>query len=167
VAGAAAGLAVLAAIELVAYGGAPPALTTQSALVSPLSVPNLLGLAAGHGGADGAVRGVSQVVLVAIAVAATVAVGLRRERALGALGAVLFGSVLAISWVMPWYLVWALPFLALMRPRVLTPVVVLATCWLTLGSLATLPGVLHAVGYFPTRLATGEANHLEFQRLLR
>lgn len=165
--GAGAAAAVVAAIDLVAFGGALPALTTQSALVTPLSVPNLLGLAAGHGGADAAVRSVSQAVLLVIAVAATVAVGLRRERALTALGLVLFGSVLAISWVMPWYLVWALPFVALARPRVLAPLAVVATCWLTVGSLSTLPGVLHAAGYFPSRLATGEANHLEFQRLLR
>jgi hypothetical protein len=167
IAGAAAAAAALGVLDLVAFGGALPAVTTQSALVNPLSVPNLLGLAAGHGGADHAVRGVAQVVLVAIGVGATIAVGLRRERALGALGVVLFGSVLAIAWVMPWYLVWALPFIAMTRRRVLVPVCVVATCWLTLGGLSTLPGVLHAAGYFPTRLATGEANHLEYQRLLR
>ena len=167
IAGAAVAAAVVGAIDLVAFGGALPALTSQSALVSPLSVPNLLGLAAGHGGADHAVRTVAQVLLVAVGLGATVAVGLRRERALSALGAVLFCSVLALSWVMPWYLVWALPFIALARPRVLVPAAVVATCWLTIGGLSTLPGILHAAGYFPTRLATGQANHLEFQRLVR
>ncbi len=167
IAGAVIVAAVMGVIDLVAFGGALPAITTQSALVSPLSIPNLLGLAAGHGGADGAVRGVAQAVLVAIAVGATIAVGLRRERALGALGIVLFGSLLTISWVMPWYLVWALPFIALTPRRALAPLAVAATCWLTLGGLATLPGVLHSAGYFPTRLATGEANHLEFVRLVQ
>jgi len=167
IAGAAAAAVALGTIDLAAFGGALPALTSQSALVSPLSAPNLLGLAAGHGGADHAVRTVAQALLVAVGVGATVAVGLRRERALTALGAVLFCSVLALSWVMPWYLVWALPFIALARPRVLVPVAVVATCWLTIGGLSTLPGILHAAGYYPTRLATGQANHLEFQRLLR
>lgn len=167
VAGAATAAAVVGAIDLLAFGGALPALSSQAELVSPVSVPNLLGLAAGHGGADGAVRTVAQAALVALAIGATIAVGLRRERVLGALAVVLFGSVLLISWVMPWYLVWALPFLALTRRRVLVALVVAATCWLTLGGLSTLPGVLHAAGYFPTRLATGHANHQTFQRLVR
>jgi hypothetical protein len=166
IAAAAAAIALIV-IDLLAYGGAVPAIASQSALVNPLSVPNLLGLAAGHGGADRAVRIVADGALVAIAVGATIAVGLRRERALSALGALLFCAVLTLAWVMPWYLVWALPFVALARPRALVPWAVVATCWLTIGGLPTLPGILHAGGYFPTRLVTGRANHLEFRRLVR
>jgi len=167
VAGAAAAAAALVALDLLLYGGALPAIASQSALVDPLSVPNLLGLAAGRGGADHAVRMVADGALAAIAAGATIAVGLRRERALSALGVVLFCSVLTLAWVMPWYLVWALPFIALARPRALVPWAVVATCWLTVGGLPTLPGILHAAGYFPTRSATGLANHLEFRRLLQ
>jgi hypothetical protein len=94
-------------------------------------------------------------------------VALRRERALTALGVLLFGSVLALGWVMPWYLVWALPFIALSRPRALAPLAVVATCWLIAGSLPTLPGILHSFHYYPTRLATGTANHLRLVRLVR
>ena len=46
-AGAAAAAAALGAIDLIFYGGALPAIASQSALVNPLSVANLLGLAAG------------------------------------------------------------------------------------------------------------------------
>ena len=42
-----------------------------------------------------------------------------------------------------------------------------ATCWLVVGGLPQLPGILHAFGYYPTRLATGLANHREFVRLVR
>ena len=143
IAGAAAAAAALAAIDLLLYGGALPAIASQSALVDPLSVPNLLGLAAGHGGADHAVRMIADAALVAIAAGATIAVGLRRERVLSALGIVLFCS------------------------RALLPWAVVATCWLTIGGLPTLPGILHAAGYYPTRSATGLANHLEFRRLVR
>ncbi|UTI64471.1 hypothetical protein NBH00_24425 [Paraconexibacter antarcticus] len=165
--GAAAAGALTGLVVLLVYGGALPDVGTQSALVSPLSVPNLLGLAAGHGGADHAVRQAAQAALVLVAGAITVAVGLDRRRALSGLGLLLFASVLALSWVMPWYLVWALPFIALARPRALAPLAVVATCWLTVGGLSTLPGILHSAGYFPTRLATGKANHLEFQRLVK
>jgi hypothetical protein len=80
---------------------------------------------------------------------------------------VLFAAVLTVPWVMPWYLVWALPFVAIGRPRVLVPAVVIATCWLVVGGLPQLPGILHSFGYFPTRLPTGLANHLRFVRLLQ
>lgn len=163
---AAAGVAV-GLVVLLVYGGALPDVGTQSALVSPLSVPNLLGLAAGHGGADHAVRTVAQAAFVLVALAVTAAVAHDRRRSLSGLGLLLFASVLALGWVMPWYLVWALPFIAIGRPRALAPLAVVATCWLTVGGLPTLPGILHSAGYFPTRLATGRANHAEFRRLVR
>jgi hypothetical protein len=73
------------------YGGALPNLRTQGSLVTPLSLPNLLGLGAGHGGADPAVRDWARWLLVAVAAVATGLVAVRRERALAALGA---GAVL-------------------------------------------------------------------------
>ncbi len=165
--GAAAAAAVVGAIVLVAYGGALPDVGAQGALVTPLSVPNLLGLAAGHGGADPAVRAVARTVLLATTVAATAAVAVRRAWALPAIAVVLVAALLTLPWVMPWYLVWALPFLALARPRLVAPLVVVASCWLVVGSLPSLPGILHHFGYFPTRLHTGLVNHREFVRLVR
>lgn len=168
VAGAAAAGVASGLVVLLVYGGALPDISTQGALVTPLSVPNLLGLAAGHGGADAAVRATAQHALVAVALVAAAAVAWRRAWALPAIAVVLFAAVLGLSWVMPWYLVWALPFVALGgRPRVLVPLVVVATAWLTLGGLPQLPGDLHAAGYYPTRLATGKANHDTFERLVR
>jgi hypothetical protein len=162
VAGAATGLLVL-----VAFGGALPDLTTQSSLVTPLSVPNLLGLAAGHGGADAGVRAAAQHAFEALALVATAVVLWRRRWALPAIAAVLFCAVLALAWVMPWYLVWALPFLVLVRGRVGIPVAVVVALWLTLGGIPQLPGVLHWAGYYPTRTHTGLQNHLAFERLVR
>jgi hypothetical protein len=170
VAGAAAAAAAVGLVMAIIYGGALPDVRTQGALVTPLSIPNLLGLAAGHGGADAAVRSVARAVLVVVAVGATGAVGWRRAWALPALGAVLLAAVVTLPWVMPWYLVWSLPFVVLARPRaqvVLAPLVVIATCWLVAGGLPSLPGILHHFGYFPTRLATGLANHREFVRLVK
>jgi hypothetical protein len=167
IAGAAAAAAAAGLIVLVVYGGALPDLRTQGTLVTPLSVPNLLGLAAGHGGADAAVRHTARDVLVLIVLAATAAVAWRRDWALPAIAAVLVGALLTLPWVMPWYLVWALPFLVLLPGRYVAPFVLVATCWLTIGGLPSLPGILHHFGYFPTRLQTGLANHDEFVRLLQ
>jgi hypothetical protein len=167
VAGAAVAAAIVGLVTLTAYGGALPNLKTQGTLVTPLSVPNLLGLAAGHGGADAAVRSVARAAILVIAAAGTAAVAVRRGWALTAIGVVLFCAVITVPWVQPWYLVWALPFVALGRPRALVPVVLVATAWLVIGGLPQMPGILHHFGYFPTRLPTGLANHNEFVRLLQ
>jgi hypothetical protein len=164
--GAAAAAALTGLVMLVFYGGALPNLKTQGTLVTPLSVPNLLGLATGHGGADAAVRSVAREAIVLAAAIGTAATAYRRRWALTAIGSVLFAAVIALPWVMPWYLVWALPFIVVGRPRILVPLALVATVWVTMGGLPSLPGVLHHFGYFPTRLPTGLSNHNTFVRLV-
>jgi hypothetical protein len=154
-------------IDLVVFGGATPDLSTQAALVTPLSLPSLLGLTWGHGGADAAVRSAARAVLEAVVAVAAVRVLLRRDRMLAAMGVVLVAAVLALPWVMPWYLVWGLPFLALAPPRVGAPVAAVAAVWLLAGGLPQEPALLHWAGYFPTRHATGMENHLLLERLVR
>ena len=80
-------------------------------------MPNLLGLAAGHGGADAAVRGAARAVLEVVVVRASRRGPLRRRGRCPRSAVVLVAAVLTLPWVMPWYLVWALPFLALTRAR--------------------------------------------------
>jgi hypothetical protein len=60
---------------------------------------------------------------------------------------------------MPWYLAWSLPFAAIAVPRALVPAAVAACLWLGIGGIPQLPQLLHGAGYFPTRSATGLANH--------
>src|SRR5262249_42422993 len=72
-AGAAAASAVCAVVVTGAFGGHLPAIAQQGRLVTPLSVPNLAGVALGHGGADAAVRGAARAVLLA---GTAIAVGL-------------------------------------------------------------------------------------------
>jgi hypothetical protein len=165
--GAAAAAALTGLAMLVLYGGALPNLKTQGTLVTPLSVPNLLGLAAGHGGADAAVRSLAREAIVVAAAVGTAATAYRRQWALTAIGSVLLAAVVTVPWVMPWYLVWALPFIAVGRPRVLVPLTLVATVWLCIGGLPQLPGILHHFGYYPGRLPTGLANHNEFVRLVQ
>ena len=162
VAGAAVGLVVL-----VAFDGILPAVGTQSALVTPLSIPNLAGLAAGHGGADAVVRQVARDALIVVTVVSWALVAWRRQWAIPALGVVLLCSVFALSWTMPWYLAWALPFAAVARPRVLTPLAVTTCVWLGVAGAPVMPHLIHSLGYFPTRHETGKANHLYVRQLLR
>jgi hypothetical protein len=80
---------------------------------------------------------------------------------------VLLAAVLALSWVMPWYLAWALPFTALGQPRALAPLAVAACLWLGVAGAPQLPQLVHDVGWYPTRSAVGHANHEYEIRLVR
>ena len=135
--------------------------------MTPLSVPNLLGLAAGHGGADAPVRAAGRDALVVAVVAGSALVARRRAWALPAIGLILLAAALSLSWVMPWYLAWSLPFAALATPRALVPLAVAGCLWLGIGGIPQMPKVIHALGYFPTRTSTGMANHLYEKRLVR
>jgi hypothetical protein len=158
-AGAAAAAAATGAMMLMAFGGALPDIGTQSRLVDPLSLPNVIGMLAGHGGADATVRAAARDALYVVVAAAMVLVAWRRRLALPAIGIVLVAAVLSLSWIMPWYLAWALPFAALRMPRALAPVAVAACLWLGVAGSPQLPQLVHDAGWYPTRSATGHANH--------
>jgi hypothetical protein len=166
-AGAAAAAAFTGLVVALAFGGALPAIGTQGKLVTPLSLPNLLGVALGHGGADAPIRAYGRDALALVTLLAAAAVAWRRSLALPALGVVLLATALTLSWVMPWYLGWSLPFAALARPRALVPLTVVACLWLGVGGTPQMPKVIHAFHFYPTRSATGMANHLLEKRLVR
>ena len=107
--------------------------------MNPLSLPNVLGALTGHGGADPAMRQYGRDALIVVVAAASGLVLWRRSWAIGAVGLVLLASVFSLSWVMPWYLAWALPFAALARPRALVPLAVLTCLWLGVAGLPQMP----------------------------
>jgi hypothetical protein len=166
-AGAAAAAAFVAGVILVGFGGALPAIGLQGRLANPLSLPSVAGVLAGHGGADATVRAVGRDALALVVLVAAIVVARRRRAAPAAIGVVLFASVLSLSWVMPWYLAWSLPFAALRTPRALAPVVAAGCLWLGVVGIPQLPQLVHAFGYYPTRTATGHANHELEVRLVR
>jgi alpha-1,6-mannosyltransferase len=164
----AAGAALLGGLLiLVAFGGALPNVGQQDRLVNPLSVPNVVGTLVGHGGADASIRAAGRYGLAVVVLLAAAAVAWRRRWTLPAIGVVLLASVVSLSWVMPWYLAWSLPFAALQRPRVLAPLAVVACLWLGVAGVPQLPSLLHDVGWYPTRSTTGHANHEYEVRLVR
>jgi alpha-1,6-mannosyltransferase len=148
------------------FGGRLPATGLQDRLVTPLSAPNLAGVAAGLGGATAGVRSVGHVVLVLVVAAACVAVALRRDRLIPAAGVVMLATVLTLAWTVPWYVWWVLPFAALARGRSLRVVTVALTVALALGAIPQSTQLIHAFGYYPTRNPVGRADHLQFERLL-
>ncbi len=106
--------AVLGAIPLVAlsialFGFTIPNLQDQSTLLTDFSIPNLVGLVIGIGGGAPALLRVANVALVLVIV-----FFLRRNRDwLSGAGWSTLALIASLAWLVPWYIIWALPLAAL------------------------------------------------------
>jgi hypothetical protein len=158
VAGALAAALVLAEASLIAFGAHLPDLHDQDRLVNPYSFPNLLGLATGHGGADAAVRRLMTIVLFT-GLAVCAAVAWRRRGWVTPAGWAGLLGVVCVSWVMPWYVLWALPFAALSRSRALRGATIAMAAWLVFIYSGLGPHLAHEHGIRANRTAVGQANH--------
>jgi hypothetical protein len=157
IAGTAAAALVAAALSVLVFGPHLPNVGDQARLVNPFSLPNLAGYALGHGGADAGVR--RTVLLAALAgVAVCLVVAWRTRSWVTATGSAALIALASVSWVMPWYILWALPFAALSRSRTLRVVTIAATAWLLLVRVGTFPAVTHHYGIFLRATATARAN---------
>jgi hypothetical protein len=165
IAGTTAGVLALAAMTTLAFGPHLPDLEDQANLVNPYSAPNLLGYALGHGGADPTVRRDALIAALAgIAICAAVAFRTRRwETPAGAAALIAIASV---GWVMPWYILWALPFAALSRSKALRAAAIAMTTFLVLVRLGTADAVAHDLGIHLRATATALTNARFEHRLL-
>ena len=110
------GFAATAAMTVVAFGVNLPNFDQQGSLVIPAGIPNLTGLALGFGGETAEMRNVLSLVLIAVIVGWTIWTW-RTRRWLTACGWASLVLVATLSWTLPWYIVWLLPFAALARSR--------------------------------------------------
>jgi hypothetical protein len=163
-AGAAAGAITLAGVTILAFGPHLPDIKDQARLVNLWSVPNLLGYAAGHGGADAAVRQVATIAGLAGG-AVCVAVAWRTRRWVTPAGWAALIALLSLSWLSAWYIVWVLPFAALSRSRTLQSATLAVVVALVLERTGTVPALLHHYGVNVGETATWGANH-RFERSL-
>lgn len=166
-AGAAAAAIVLATASLVAFGAHIPGLETQSTLVTPLSPQNLLGLVLGQGGATAPVRA-----LVGVGLAVTLLMLLRATWRgadwLTMAGWATLALVVCLTWEMPWYVLWVLPFAAIGHSRALRRATVVLTAFLTI-TLIPLTGYVLSNGCHcnPGDTKTGKRNALEIRHHLK
>jgi hypothetical protein len=163
-AGLAAGGLVLGAVSLLAFGPHLPSVGDQSRLVGSYSFPNLIGYAAGHGGADATVRRAFAIAALAGG-GVCAAVALWRRRWATAAGFAALIAIFCVPWLMPWYLLWALPFAALSDSRALRTATVAFGVWLLLTWTAVVPTYLSTHGYHPRQTLTGRENRA-FERTL-
>jgi hypothetical protein len=165
-AGLAAGLAAGAVLVSAHYGGHLPNDAQQSQLTMGLSPANLFGLAVGHGGLDPGLRRILEVILVTGTAALAMWTWRTRDWAAGAAWAGVL-LLVTLGWVMPWYVLWILPFAALTRrgaPR--AAAIALTVFLLAIWVPATGPA-LHRLGAHVTATPTGRVNNVFLHALLR
>jgi hypothetical protein len=166
VAGGAAAAVAAAALSAAAFGFHGPGLDAQSTLVTPLSPPNLLGIALGQGGATTVVQVAVKLGLLVVVVAI-----LRRAWRgggwLASAGWATLALVVSLTWEMPWYVLWILPFATLGS----SPALRRATLWLSLFLLVSLWPItgylLGVAGLDPAKTATGKKHDAAIHRYLR
>ncbi len=108
---------LLGAASLIAFGPHAPDLSTQGQLVTAIGLPNLLGLALGLGGETDALHTGVELALLCAVGGCTAATLAGRLDWLTASALALSALVISLSWAVPWYLLWVLPFAALSPDR--------------------------------------------------
>lgn len=169
--GLAAGVAFVAVASLLAFGLHIPDLSTQSQLVTSESIPNLIGLALGLGGQS---EGLHEVMtgLLALALLGCCWMAWRgsergaARRTITASGWASAALLVALSWVLPWYIVWVLPLAALSSSRRLRTFAMVFGAYLVIvwmPSSGSIWGFLH---FHPEKTALGRLHQRYVKELL-
>jgi len=155
----------VAAASLFAFGLHVPDLSTQSRLVTDVSVPNLLGLALGSGGETETLRALLSGVLVCSVLFCCV-LAWRRRDAVSASGWVTVALLVTLGWVLPWYVLWLLPLAALSGSRRLrTTALVLGVYFIIAWAPAS--GILwDKIGFHPEKTSLGRLHQRYVKELL-
>jgi alpha-1,6-mannosyltransferase len=110
------GLLVFGAATVAAFGFNLPDLAQQDGLVVQGGIPNVLGYILGSGGETTGLHSVLTEVLVVSVVGATLW-AMRTRRWITASGFAIVALLVTLSWMLPSYVLWLLPFAALARRR--------------------------------------------------
>jgi len=110
------GVLVLGAATVIAFGFNLPNLAQQDILVVQTGIPNLIGYVAGVGGETTALQHAFTAVLVVGVIGSTLWAA-RTRRWITASGAAILVLLVTLSWMLPSYVLWLLPFAALARAR--------------------------------------------------
>ena len=157
--------ALVAAASLIAFGLHVPDLSTQSRLVTDVSVPNLLGLALGSGGETETLRLLLSGVLV-LTVLLCCVLAWRRRDAITASGWVTVALLVTLGWVLPWYVLWVLPLAALSGSRRLRTTALVLGVYLIIA-WAPASGLLwNTIGFHPEKTSLGRLHQRYVKELL-
>jgi hypothetical protein len=156
---------VLGIASLYAFGLHIPDLSTQSRLVTSESIPNLLGLAVGAGGETQTLHTILTGALAA-AVLLCCAQAYRRGQAITACGWASVALLVTLSWVLPWYVLWALPLAALSNSRRLRVTTLVLGVYLIVAWAPASGQLWSAIGFHPERTQLGKLHQRYVKQLL-
>jgi hypothetical protein len=156
---------VLGVCSLVAFGPHLPDLGTQGRLVISVSLPNLLGLALGLGGETDMLRTLLSVALVG-SVFISGFLAWRWRDSLTASGWATIALLITLAWVLPWYILWALPMAALSRSRKLRVATLALGAYLILTWMPLATAMDSALGFYPSKTPLGELHQRYVKELL-
>jgi hypothetical protein len=159
-----AGIAIAIA-SLIAFGLHIPDLSTQSSLVTDISVPNLIGLAVGAGGETEALHKVLTLVLIA-SVLLCCAQAYRRGSPVTASGWASVALLVTLSWVLPWYVLWVLPMAALSRSERLRAAALALGVYLIVAWAPASGQLWNAIGFHPEKTSLGRLHQRYVKELL-
>ncbi len=157
--------AIVAVATYVAFGPHIPDLSTQGRLVTNESLPNVLGFALGFGGETQSLQQVMQVALV-LSIGAACVVAWRRHELLRPAAWATVALLVTLSWVLPWYILWLLPLVALVRSRALVNIALVLGVYLLIVWVPLAGGWYRDIGFYPGSTKLGEQHALEVKDLL-
>jgi hypothetical protein len=158
-------VAVTGAASLLAFGLHVPDLSTQSRLVTSVSVPNLIGLAIGAGGeTDGLHKVLTGALIVAVLLCCVQA--WRRRASITASGWASVALLVTLSWVLPWYVLWVLPMAALSSSRRLRATALVLGVYLVIAWAPASGQLWNAIGFHPEKTSLGRLHQRSVKELL-
>ncbi len=156
---------IAGALSLIAFGLHIPDLSTQSRLVTNVSVPNLIGLALGQGGETQALH-----VLLSAALAVSVLLccvqAWRRRSSITASGWANVALLVTLSWVLPWYVLWVLPLAALSNSRRLRAAALVLGVYFIIAWAPASGFLWNAIGFHPEKTSLGRLHQRYVRELL-
>ncbi|HWF32079.1 MAG TPA: hypothetical protein VG188_05935 [Solirubrobacteraceae bacterium] len=155
----------IAAASLAAFGLHFPDLSTQSKLVTSVSVPNLIGLALGQGGETDWLHTLLSAALI-LAVALCCAQAWRRRSAITASGWASVALLVTLSWVLPWYVLWVLPMAALSSSRRLRTTALVLGAYLIIAWAPASGQLWNAIHFHPEKTSLGRLHQRYVKELL-
>jgi hypothetical protein len=122
------GLLIASIASVLAFGINLPNVGQQDRLVVQTGIPNLIGYLAGSGGETNTLHELLNAVLL-LGVLACTLWGARTRQWITASGTAILLILLTLSWILPSYILWLLPFAALATPRRLRIAAIIFTAY--------------------------------------
>ncbi len=156
---------LIAVASVLAFGLHIPDLSTQSSLVTTISVPNLIGLALGAGGETETLHKALTVALIGAVLLCCVQ-AYRRRSPITASGWSSVALLLTLGWVLPWYVGWVLPMAALSSSRRLRTAALAIGVYLIVAWAPASGYLWDAIGFHPEKTTLGRLHQRYVKELL-